>query len=100
MTLWTFRSNYSVAQVSTYVRDEVDRTQALTGRRVHVEGGVLGEPASGGTPFTTDRLQAFVNASKAAGVIGGSNYDYATFNTTTATNRNTWWAVLRGFNTL
>lgn len=100
MTLWTFRSGYSTAQVSTYVRNEIDRTQALTGRRVHVEGGVLGEPASGGTPFDTPRLQAFVDTTKAAGAIGGSNYDYATFNGTTATNRNTWWAVLRGLNTL
>ena len=100
MTLWTFRTNLTVAGVSTYVRNEVDRTQALTGRRVHVEGGVLGEPKSGGTPFTTGRLQAFVDASKAAGVIGGSNYDYATFTPRTPTEKNTWWAVLRGFNTL
>ena len=102
MVLWTFRNSLSATGVATYVRNEVDRTQALTGRRVHVEGGVLGEPKppAVGTLFTTDRLQAFVNASKAAGVIGGSNYDYATFNPRTPTEKNTWWAVLRGFNTL
>jgi hypothetical protein len=100
MVLWTFRSSLSATGVGTYVRNETDRTQALTGRPVHVEGGVLGEPKppAVGTPFTTARLRAFVDATKAAGAIGGSNYDYATFIPRTGTEKNTWWGVLRGFN--
>ena len=91
MALWSFRSNYTTAQVYSYVRNEIDRTQALTGRRVHVEGGVYGE---GSTPVTTARIQAFVNATRDAGAIGGSNYDYRT---TIATS---WWTALAGLNGL
>ena len=96
MALWSFRTNYSAAQVYSYVRNEIDRTQALTGRPVHVEGGVYTE---GMTPFDTARLQAFVNATKDAGAIGGSNYDYATFDVTGA-NPEEWWPVLAGLNDL
>jgi hypothetical protein len=91
MVLWSFRSNYTTGQVYSYVKNEIDRTQALTGKRVHAEGGVYGE---GSTPVTTARIQAFVNATRDAGAIGGSNYDYRT------TIDSAWWTVLAGLNTL
>ena len=89
MALWSFRAGYSAAQVRTYVRAEIDRTQALTGRRVHVEGGVSGE---GATPVDTPRMAAFVQGAKDAGAIGGSNYDYLT------TTEAAWWTALAGLN--
>ncbi|MET9020475.1 hypothetical protein ABZV93_10865 [Actinopolymorpha sp. NPDC004070] len=75
MALWSFRSNFSASQVYTWVKDQTTRARSLTGRRVHVEGGVIGE---GSTPVTSDRVQAFVNAVRDGGAVGGSQYDYAT----------------------
>lgn len=77
MVLWSFRGSssdpFAAAEVYAWVREQVDRTQALTGRRVHVEGGV---PTEGRTPVTSERITAFVDASRDAGAIGASQYDY------------------------
>ncbi|HEX6249076.1 MAG TPA: hypothetical protein VFZ64_14485 [Nocardioidaceae bacterium] len=95
MALWSFRSNpdgsaFTAAQVHDWVVDQIDRAQALTGRRVHVEGGV-DDPGTEKTPVTTARVQAFVDAVADGGAIGGSHYDYAT--TTAAL-----WPILAGIN--
>ena len=95
MALWSFRSNFSAAQVEAWVTDQIDRTQALTGRRVHVEGGVIGE---GSTPVTAERVQAFVDATIAAGAIGGSQYDYNTMNQPSEPDE--LWPILTGLNSL
>jgi hypothetical protein len=92
MALWSFRSGFSASQVRTWVRDQVDRAQALTGRRVHVEGGVIGE---GSTPVTADRVQAFVDGVTNGGAIGGSQYDYATM-----TGHTSLWPILAQLNAL
>ena len=95
MALWSFRAGFSAAQVEAWVTDQVDRTQALTGRRVHVEGGVIGE---GSTPVTADRVQAFVDGAIGAGAIGGSQYDYNTMNG--PGEPTALWDVLAGLNAL
>ena len=95
MALWSFRSDFSAAQVEAWVTDQIDRTQALTGRRVHVEGGVIGE---GSTPVTAERVQAFVDATVAAGAIGGSQYDYNTMNQPSEPDE--LWPILTSLNSL
>lgn len=95
MALWTFRRNadgsaYTAAQVHDWVAEQVDRTQALTGRPVHVEGGV-DDPGTENTSVTLARVQAFVDAASDAGAIGGSHYDYAT-------TRADLWPILTGIN--
>ena len=95
MALWSFRSNpdgsaYTTQQVHDWVVDQVDRAQALTGRRVHVEGGV-NDPGTERTPVTAARVEAFVQAVHDAGAIGGSHYDYAT-------TVSTLWPALAGIN--
>lgn len=95
MALWSFRLNpdgsaFSAQQVHDWVVDQVDRTQALTGRRVHVEGGV-DDPGAENTPVTQARVRAFVDAVRDGGAIGGSHYDYAT--TTVGL-----WPILAGIN--
>ncbi|MFD2078953.1 hypothetical protein [Actinopolymorpha cephalotaxi] len=90
MALWSFRSNFSAAQVYTWVKDQTTRARSLTGRRVHVEGGVIGE---GSTPVTADRVQAFVNAVRDGGAVGGSQYDYATM-----TGHESLWPILDQLN--
>ncbi|HEX8804197.1 MAG TPA: hypothetical protein VF743_08385, partial [Acidimicrobiales bacterium] len=82
MALWSFRSNadgsaYSPDQVYLWVYDQVQRARSLTGRRVHVEGGV-DDPGTERTPITADRVDRFVDAALDADAIGGSHYDYAT----------------------
>lgn len=82
MALWTFRRHpddtpWGPTEVHAWVVDQVVRTQALTGRPVHVEGGV-DDPGQEYTPPTPDRVRAFVQAAHDAGAIGGSHYDYAT----------------------
>lgn len=82
MALWTFRrypddSPWGPAEVHAWVVEQVRQTQALTGRPVHVEGGV-DDPGREYTPPTADRVRAFVEAVHDAGAIGGSHYDYAT----------------------
>ena len=95
MALWSFRGTvatpWTPTQIHDWVEDQVDRAQALTGRRVHVEGGVIGE---GSTPVTVARVQAFVNAVKDGGAVGGSQYDYATM-----TGHADQWPILAQLNT-
>lgn len=90
MALWSFRNNFTPAQVYAWVSDQINRAQALTGKRVHVEGGVLGE---GSTTVDNTRVQAFVDATIDAGAIGGSQYDYRT---TSAS----FWPILAQLNAL
>jgi hypothetical protein len=95
MALWSKRRNtdgspFTAAQVHDWVVEQIDRTQALTDRRVHVEGGV-DDPGTEPTPVTEPRVAAFVQAVTDAGAIGGSHYDYAT-------TRPELWAVLAGIN--
>lgn len=82
MALWSFRRNadgsaFSAAQVHDWVVEQVDRAQSLTGRPVHVEGGV-DDPGTESTPVSAERVRAFVAAVHDGGAIGGSHYDYAT----------------------
>ncbi|GAB3427794.1 PLL family lectin [Flindersiella endophytica] len=90
MALWSFRNNFTPAEVKAWVADQVNRAQSLTGKRVHVEGGVLGE---GSTTVDNTRVQAFVEATIDAGAIGGSQYDYRTTSTS-------FWSILAQLNTL
>jgi hypothetical protein len=95
MALWSFRLNpngtaYTVQQVHDWVVDQIDRAEALTGRAVHVEGGV-DDPGTENTPVTPARVQAFVDAVVDGEAIGGSHYDYAT----TAV---VLWPILAGIN--
>jgi hypothetical protein len=92
MALWSFRAGFDAAEVHDWVEEQIDRTQAFTGRPVHTEGGVIGE---GSTPVTADRVQAFVDAVIDAGGIGGSQYDYATM-----PNNTTLWTILAQLNDL
>lgn len=92
MALWSFRAGFTASQVHNWVEEQIDRAQALTGRRVHVEGGVIGE---GSTPVTPARVQAFVTAVMDAGAIGGSQYDYATM-----TGHTDLWPILAQLNSL
>lgn len=95
MTLWSKRLNpdgspFTPAQVHDWVVEQVDDTEALTGRRVHVEGGV-DDPGAENTPVTVRRVEAFVDAVADSGAVGGSHYDYAT-------TREDLWPVLAGIN--
>jgi hypothetical protein len=95
MALWSFRRNangtpFSATQVHDWVVDQIDRTQALTGGPVHVEGGV-DDPGTENTPVTVARVAAFVEAVLDGGAIGGSHYDYAT-------TRPELWPILAGIN--
>jgi hypothetical protein len=95
MTLWSKRRNadgsaFTATQVHDWVVDQIDRTQELTSRRVHVEGGV-DDPGTEPTPVTERRVAAFVQAVADAGAIGGSHYDYAT-------TLPRFWAILAGIN--
>jgi hypothetical protein len=64
----------------------------MTGRPVHVEGGV-DDPGVERTPVTPARVQRFVDAVIDGGAIGGSHYDYATTNADL-------WPILSGLNSL
>lgn len=66
---------------------------AWTGRPVHVAG--RGYPSPDGTTVSDSDIRAFVDAAVAAGVIGGSVYDYASTRTRTA-----WWSSLVRLNAL
>jgi hypothetical protein len=77
MALWSFRTNFTAAQVHDWVLDQARRAAALTGRPVEVEGGV-DDPGVEHTPVTLDRVAAFVQAVRDAGAVGGSHYDYGT----------------------
>ena len=100
MALWSFRDAcpgadvcpYSAEQVYQWVLDQTRRARSMTGRPVHVEGGV-DDPGVERTPVTPARVQRFVDAVIDGGAIGGSHYDYAT---TTADL----WPILSGLNSL
>jgi hypothetical protein len=85
MALWSFRDAcpgpdvcaYTPDQVYQWVRDQTRRARALTGRPVHVEGGV-NDPGTENTPVTLARVNRFVDAVLSTDAIGGSHYDYAT----------------------
>jgi hypothetical protein len=85
MALWSFRDScpgtqvcpFTPDQVYQWVRDQTQQARALTGRPVHVEGGV-DDPGVERTPVTPARVQRFVDAVADGGAIGGSHYDYAT----------------------
>jgi hypothetical protein len=95
MALWSFRENpngspFTPTQVHDWVVEQADRAEALTGRPVHVEGGV-DDPGVENTPVTADRVSAFVDAVADSGAIGGSHYDYATTGAAL-------WPILAGIN--
>ena len=63
------------------------------GRPVHIAG--RGYPSADGTQVNDADIRAFVDGAVAAGVIGGSVYDYASTRTRTA-----WWPLLTRLNGL
>lgn len=102
MALWSFRQNtngspFNGSQVYSWVRDQVDRAEALSGRPVHVEGGSNDDPDDPErTPITVARVTRFVEAARDAGAVGGSHYDYlTTFDEVTGAPL---WPALAGLN--
>lgn len=84
-------------------RDACVRDYTLTNARyaeswtgglpVHIAG--RGYPAPDGTQVSDTDIRAFVDGAVAAGVVGGSVYDYASTRT-----RTTWWPILSRLNAL
>ncbi|MEX2537232.1 MAG: hypothetical protein WD646_01115 [Actinomycetota bacterium] len=83
MNYWTAREKSAKAASDLTTRN-VDETERLTGRPVHIIGG-LGEFAD------EAQVAAFVKAAKQSGSLGGGLYDYRT-------TRAEVWDELRGLN--
>ena len=84
-------------------RDACVRDYTLTNARyaeswtgglpVHIAG--RGYPSADGTQVNDSDIRAFVDGAVAAGVVGGSVYDYASTRT-----RTSWWPLLGRLNNL
>lgn len=81
------------ACVHDYTRTNARYAAAWTGLPVHVAG--RGYPAGDGTQVSDSDIRAFVDGAVAAGVRGGSIYDYASTRT-----RTSWWPILQRLNAL
>lgn len=81
------------ACVHDYTRTNARHAAAWTGLPVHVAG--RGYPAGDGTQVSDSDIRAFVDGAVAAGVRGGSIYDYASTRT-----RTSWWPILQRLNAL
>lgn len=74
MSYWSYRKDCPVRPdhcAAGYTDENVRRGRRLSGLPVHVIGGV-------GDVVTTAQVRDFVRAAVAAGVVGGSLYDYRT----------------------
>lgn len=74
----------------TNARDAASWTGGLP---VHIAG--RGYPSADGTQVTDGDIRSFVDGAVAAGVVGGSVYDYAS-----TRNRTSWWSILTRLNSL
>ena len=81
------------ACVRDYALTNARDAAAWSGRPVHIAG--RGYPAADGTQVTDSDISAFVDGALAAGVRGGSVYDYASTRT-----RTSWWPILARLNRL
>ena len=81
------------ACVRDYTLTNARYAKAWTGRPVHIAG--RGYPSNDGTQVSDSDIRAFVDGAVAAGVVGGSVYDYASTRTRTA-----WWSSLTRLNAL
>jgi len=79
------------ACVRDYTRTNARWAASWTGRPVHIAG--RGYPSADGTRVSDVDIRAFVDGALAAGITGGSVYDYASTRTRTA-----WWPTLRRLN--
>lgn len=78
--------------VYDYTLTNARYARAWTGLPVHIAG--RGYP-SGGSPVSDSDIRSFVDGAVAAGVRGGSVYDYASTRT-----RTSWWPLLQRLNAL
>lgn len=78
--------------VRDYTTTNARFAAAWTGLPVHIAG--RGYPSSDGTTVSDADITAFVDGARAAGVHGGSVYDYAS-----TRGRTAWWPALRRLNT-
>ncbi|MEX2289602.1 MAG: hypothetical protein WD794_04655 [Mycobacteriales bacterium] len=81
------------ACVRDYTATNARYAASWTGRPVHIAG--RGYPAADGTQVSDSDIRAYVDGAVAAGVVGGSVYDYASTRTRTA-----WWSSLARLNKL
>lgn len=81
------------ACVRDYTLTNARDAAAWSGRPVHIAG--RGYPSADGTQVSDSDIRAFVDGAVAAGVRGGSVYDYASTRTRTA-----WWPMLARLNAL
>jgi hypothetical protein len=81
------------ACVRDYTQTNARYAASWSGRPVHIAG--RGYPSADGTSVSDSDITAYVDGAVAAGVLGGSVYDYASTRTRTA-----WWPSLRRLNAL
>jgi hypothetical protein len=81
------------ACVRDYTLTNARYARSWTGLPVHIAG--RGYPSADGTQVSDSDIRAFVDGAVAAGVLGGSVYDYASTRTRTA-----WWPALGRLNAL
>ena len=81
------------ACVYDYTLTNARYAAAWSGRPVHIAG--RGYPSADGSQVTDNDSKAFVDGAVAAGVNGGSLYDYASTRT-----RTSWWPILARLNAL
>jgi len=84
MNYWTAHAA-NAATASDLTRRNVQETRALTGKPVHIIGGLAEES-------DISQVRAYVEAAQAAGSLGGSLYDFRT-------TKSNVWGELRRFNT-
>jgi hypothetical protein len=94
MAYWTVRksSNCGLEMDATgYIAEVVEKTKALMGtsKPMHVIGGIA-------DCATQAEIDGYVNATKAAGSVGGSLYDFGT--TESSPGRDSLWTNLSAFN--
>ena len=81
------------ACVRDYTLTNARYAAAWTGLPVHIAG--RGYPSTDGTQVSDSDIRAYVDGAVAAGVRGGSIYDYASTRT-----RTSWWPILQRLNDL
>jgi hypothetical protein len=81
------------ACVRDYTTTNARYAASWSGRPVHIAG--RGYPSADGTQVSDTDIRSYVDGAVAAGVLGGSVYDYASTRT-----RTTWWSSLSRLNAL